>query len=243
MYVVLSEQSLEGANRVQFSAKYIFVRLFRKSRHLATNSVTHWAGWLSCTFGAAIISYIIASVVPVFGGLVSLIGSSVGVLLSFQPYGAMWLYDNWHQEKSQRGRWWTFMVGWSVFVITAGTFQMVAGTYGSVLGIIDSYKASSGSAAFSCTDNSISIYKIHCTPYTTVRTGDICTNWTPTVTNEAYPVGNSQEPRLKDAWHTLAHAFRVIASAHSVLPPASTESLYIGNHYVYSLCSLHAILR
>ena len=48
-----------------------------------------------------------------------------------------------------------FMVGWSVFVIVSGTFMMVAGTYGSVVGIMDSYKESGGSAAWSCADNSI----------------------------------------------------------------------------------------
>lgn len=31
---------------------------------------------------------------------------------------------------------------------------MVAGTYGSVVSIIDSYKESGGSAAWSCADNS-----------------------------------------------------------------------------------------
>lgn len=34
---------------------------------------------------------------------------------------------------------------------------MIAGTYGSVVGIIDSYAASGGSAAWSCADNSGSV--------------------------------------------------------------------------------------
>jgi hypothetical protein len=39
-------------------------------------------------------------------------------------------------------------------VILLGCFLTVAGTYGSVVGIMDDYKRSGGSAAFSCADNS-----------------------------------------------------------------------------------------
>jgi hypothetical protein len=49
------------------------------------------------------------------------------------------------------------MVIWSVFVIISGTFLMIAGTYGSVIGIINSNKASGGSGAWSCADNSNSV--------------------------------------------------------------------------------------
>ena len=75
--------------------------------------------------------------------------------MAFQPMGCMWLYDNW--KISARTPKWYFMVAWSVFVVVSGTFLMVAGTYGSVVGIMDSYKAEGGSAAWSCADNSGSV--------------------------------------------------------------------------------------
>jgi hypothetical protein len=90
----------------------------------------------------AIIAYIIASAIPVFGGLVSLIGALLGTLMCFQPMGCMWLYDNWSKSKRERTLGWTLMVCYSVFVIVSGTFLMIAGTYGSIVGIMDSYKAS-----------------------------------------------------------------------------------------------------
>lgn len=140
-----------------FPAKYIFIRVLRGSRHLTKNSAIHWATWLGCTFGVAVIAYIIASAVPVFGGLISLVGALFGTLMSFQPMGCMWLYDNWKEGKINRTFKWTFMVGWSVFVIASGSFLMVAGTYSSIAGIIDDYNASGGSAAWSCADNSNSV--------------------------------------------------------------------------------------
>lgn len=132
-------------------AKYVFIRILRGTKHLTHNTMIHWVTWLSCTGGTIIISYIIASAIPVFGGLVSLIGALLGTLLSFQPYACMWLYDHWRGERNAR---WTMMVCWCAFVFVIGMFCMIAGTYGSVVGIIDSYKASGGSAAWSCADNS-----------------------------------------------------------------------------------------
>ncbi|GAD94188.1 amino acid transporter, putative [Paecilomyces variotii No. 5] len=60
---------------IHLPAKYIFVRMLQGSRHLVANTVVHWTTWLSCTFGIAIIAYIIASAIPVFGSLVSLVGA------------------------------------------------------------------------------------------------------------------------------------------------------------------------
>lgn len=140
----------------QITAKYIFVRVLQGSRHLASNTLTHWVVWLGCTIGIALVAYIIASAIPVFSDLVSLVGALLGVPMCFQPMGGMWLYDNWNQGKGQRSAKWTAMVCWCIFVIVIGTFLMIAGTYGSVVMIIASYQESGGSAAWSCADNSIS---------------------------------------------------------------------------------------
>ena len=99
-------------------------------------------------------AYIAASAIPVFGGIVSLTGALFGTLLSFQPMGCMWLYDNWADGKANPTMKWRLMVAWSVFVIVSGTFLMIAGSYGSIVGIIHSYHKDGGSAAWGCADNS-----------------------------------------------------------------------------------------
>ena len=131
--------------------------MFTGSRHLVENTPTHWISWLGCTFGVTIIAYIIASAIPVFGGLISLIGALLGTFMSFQPMGCMWLYDNWHKQDGQRSLHWYWMVFFSVFVIVSGTFLTIAGTWGSIVGIIKSYAEEGGSAAWSCADNSNSV--------------------------------------------------------------------------------------
>ncbi|OGM46882.1 amino acid transporter [Aspergillus bombycis] len=139
---------------LHFSSKYIFVRVLRGSEHLTANSFKHWATWLSCTLATTISSYIIASAIPIFGDLVSLIGALLGTFMSFQPMGCMWLYDNWKTGREQPTLKWILLASWSMLVIVSGSFLMVAGTYGSVVNIIASSKATPGSSAWSCADNS-----------------------------------------------------------------------------------------
>ncbi|RYN23087.1 hypothetical protein AA0114_g12861 [Alternaria tenuissima] len=136
---------------VHFASKYFFMRILRGSTHLARNTPTHWITWIGCTAGNAFVSYIVASAIPVFGGLVSIIGALLNTLMSLQPMDCMWLYDNWRKSRTSS---WYFWASWSIFIIVVGWFLTIAGTYGSIVGIIDSYKASGGSAAWSCADNS-----------------------------------------------------------------------------------------
>lgn len=138
-------------------SKYFFVRILRGSRHLASNTMVHWSTWLGCIVAVVIAAYCIASGIPVFGNLVSLVGALLGTLQTFQPFGCMWLYDNWTKDKRKRSIRWKSIVLWSVFVIVSGTFLMVAGTYGSVVGIIESLAADGASRPWSCADNSNSV--------------------------------------------------------------------------------------
>ena len=138
-------------------AKYCFVRILKGTQHLSSNTFVHWVTWFSCTITSTVIAFLIASSIPVFGGLVSLVGALFGTLMCFQPFGCMWLYDNWQYGKTKKTAWWTIMVCWSVFVIVSGTFLMIGGTYGSIVAIMKSYEADGGSSAFSCADNSNSV--------------------------------------------------------------------------------------
>ncbi|KAH7141633.1 transmembrane amino acid transporter protein-domain-containing protein [Dactylonectria macrodidyma] len=129
-------------------AKHIFIRILRGSQHLTANTAIHWITWIGSTLSVSLVAYIVASAIPVFGGLVSLIGALFGTFLSLQPMGCMWLYDHWKEDRTTK---WYFMVGWSIFIIVSGTFLMIAGTYGSIVGIINSPERT---GAWSCADNS-----------------------------------------------------------------------------------------
>ncbi|RMJ17037.1 hypothetical protein CDV36_003292 [Fusarium kuroshium] len=65
------------------AGKYLFVRFLRGTKHLTVNTFVHWGAWLGCVFGVTLTAYIIASAIPVFGGLTSFIGVLLGTLRSF----------------------------------------------------------------------------------------------------------------------------------------------------------------
>lgn len=151
-HVRLALPTIAQANILQLPAKYMLVRLLRNTKHLASNSAVHWITWLGCTLSVTVLAYIIASAIPIFYTLVSLIGALLGTLLAFQSMGCMWFYDNW--ERRSLSIKWLLACAWSVFVIAAGSLLTVAGTYGSILDIIQAYQASGGAGAWSCADNS-----------------------------------------------------------------------------------------
>ncbi|KAL4748353.1 hypothetical protein BDW72DRAFT_205716 [Aspergillus terricola var. indicus] len=139
---------------LHFLSKYIFIRILRGSEHLTADSFTHWVTWLGCTCAITVSPYLIASGIPNFADLVSLIGALLGAFMSFQPMGCMWLYDNWRNGRDQPTLRWILLVSWSILVTTSGTFLMIAGTYGSIVSIILSSKETPGSSAWTCLDNS-----------------------------------------------------------------------------------------
>lgn len=133
-----------------YPAKYVFIRALKGSKHLVSNSKTHWATWLGCVAGVTVVAYIICSAVPNFGSLISLVGALLATFMSLQPLGMMWLYDNF--KVRERDMKWMCGVGISVAVIAIGTYIMVAGSYAAIVEIINDYKNGS-SGAWSCADN------------------------------------------------------------------------------------------
>ncbi|GAA5935828.1 hypothetical protein JCM3775_007342 [Rhodotorula graminis] len=133
-------------------AKLIFVRVLRGSHHLNHSTPQHWMVWLSCTFGCITFSYIIASAIPVFGGLVGLIGALPAPIITLHAEALMWLYDNKQffsaPEFRTRRRWCGVVLNIGLLVVA--TFLTVAGTYGSIVSIINSEQSS----PWTCADNS-----------------------------------------------------------------------------------------
>ncbi|WWC57926.1 uncharacterized protein I303_100461 [Kwoniella dejecticola CBS 10117] len=144
-----------------FPSKYIFVRVLRGSKHLASNSPTHWITWLGCVGGCATFAYIISSSIPIFSTLVSLIGAFLGPILCLIPIGAMWFYDHyrWADRKVNNPNTIKFklLAGWNIAIIIIGFFILIAGTYGSVVNIMDSFKNGETTGVWSCADNSGSV--------------------------------------------------------------------------------------
>jgi hypothetical protein len=146
----------ENVLTTQFSAKYIFVKVLRGSRHLASNTWQHWVIWFSCTGGVCLVAYVIASGLPLFSALTSLIGALVGPALSLEPMGVFYLRDNWFKstDRSVRNKVWC---AWALAMVLFGVFCQVSGTYGAVVDIKAASDSGSLGKPWSCADNSNSV--------------------------------------------------------------------------------------
>ncbi|KAF1959596.1 hypothetical protein CC80DRAFT_584203 [Byssothecium circinans] len=143
---------VSGALYVHVSAKYIFVRMLRDSKHLQANSVVHWSAWFGTLFIMTLISFLIASGVPIFNYLLSLAGSIAFAPLALGLPGWLWIYDH---ADYWKGSWWQ-KVQYVLHVVLIGisVFLTIGGTYGVIVQIMDAYKDGSIDSAFSCADNS-----------------------------------------------------------------------------------------
>lgn len=137
---------------VHVAAKYLFVRILRNSEHLQKNSMIHWSVWLACTGSMSIVSFLLASGVPIFNYLLALAGSLTFAPLALGLPGYLWVYDHKHYRT---GNWWqviVYFLNW--LMIALAVFLTIGGTYGVVQNIIDAYASGEIDKAFSCADNS-----------------------------------------------------------------------------------------
>ena len=143
---------VSGALFNHVSAKYIFVRILRNSKHLQSNSWQHWSVWLGTLAAINVIGFLIASGVPIFNYLLSLAGSLAFAPLALGLPGWVWIYD--HQGYYKGTVMQKVLYGLHVLMILLSAFLCVGGTYGVIVQIMDAYKDGSIDSAFSCADNS-----------------------------------------------------------------------------------------
>jgi hypothetical protein len=129
-------------------AKYLFVRILRGTDDLSKNTKKHYIVWFSCVAGCTLFSYVIAryahypiaradelltctpslnSAIPVFGGLVGLIGALLGSILCLSMESAMWFYDFFSLRKTDKSFKYRALFAWAAFVGFCGIFICGAG--------------------------------------------------------------------------------------------------------------------
>lgn len=108
------------------AAKLIFVRVLRNSRHLQTNSLTHWVTWLGSNLILGILGFIIAEAVPILNYLLGLAGS-----LCFAPFSLifpalLWMYDFRGHMRGTAAQKTIFAA--HIFIVLVGLFMVIGGT-------------------------------------------------------------------------------------------------------------------
>lgn len=129
------------------TAKYIYVRALRNTRHLAGKTLVGYATWAGILLILWILAWIVAESIPIFNDLLGLIAS---LFVSWFAYGlpaAFWLFLNWDRLFSTPKR--TFLTILNGSLIAMAMLIMVAGMYAVGIGIA----ADTNGAVWSCANN------------------------------------------------------------------------------------------
>ena len=135
------------------AAKLLFVRFFRKSRHLHSHTVIGWGVWTFLIVLMNAAAFVLAVGVPIFNYLIGIAASLFASWYTYGIAGAFWLYDSWvYKGKATAWRENWPMTGLNVATLIAGAFICVAGMYVTVKQIVDAYASGEVNSPFSCSD-------------------------------------------------------------------------------------------
>lgn len=107
------------------SAKYLFVRALKNTRHLQSNTWTHWSTWIGLNFAMGVLGFIFAEAVPVFNYLLALLASACFAPMSIMLPALFWIADHKAYRKGTTKNKVTY--GAHVGILLLGTFMCVGG--------------------------------------------------------------------------------------------------------------------
>ncbi|OAG02500.1 amino acid transporter [Paraphaeosphaeria sporulosa] len=141
---------LAGVIYGHVASKYVYVRIFRGTKHMSRRTMLSIGSWAAITLTFWLIAWIIAESIPNFNNLLSLISALFASWFSYGMSGVFWLFLNWG----------CYARNWKKMALTALNLFVVAfGAAVCGIGLYASGKAiheGGGSGSWSCEDNSVS---------------------------------------------------------------------------------------
>jgi hypothetical protein len=140
---------------VHVSAKYVFVRILRGTKHFQNPTWVHFSTWGACTVGLSAIAFLLAQSIPIFDYILGLAGAVGFAPLAIMLPAYLWLHDFGDYRRGTTMQKVKFYLHCAMFLV--GTFMCVGGTYGVIQSVINAYADGRIGQAFSCADNSGSV--------------------------------------------------------------------------------------
>ncbi|KAI5204936.1 hypothetical protein AUEXF2481DRAFT_216143 [Aureobasidium subglaciale EXF-2481] len=140
-----------GALYNHFSAKLIFVRMFRGSKHLTENTLVGWTIWILLLAIANACGFVLATGVPFFSYLGGIVASAFASWYTYGLAGAFWWHDTHYFGdgwRSVRQRWPMFLLCFATLVL--GGFICVGGLYAIIKSLIEAYASGAVGHPFTC---------------------------------------------------------------------------------------------
>ncbi|CAG8023945.1 unnamed protein product [Penicillium salamii] len=142
-----------GVVNAHVAVKFIYVRIFRGTTSVHSNSILARAIWVAICAVLWILSWIIAEGIPVFNDVLGLASSLFASWFSFGLPGLFWLYLNrtcWFLTGRQR-----FLFCVNILLVFLGFLICIVGLYSSIRSIFHNLRDGVGGGSFSCADNSL----------------------------------------------------------------------------------------
>lgn len=142
---------IAGSLYTHTAAKLVFVRLFRRSKHVYNHTLRGWIIWIALCFVSVAIAFVFAISVPIFAYLTGIAAALFASWFTYGLAGWFWLYDTAHMQGGHRALQ-ARPIGTALAVLTllAGGFICVAGTYVTVKSIAVAYANGLVGKPFTC---------------------------------------------------------------------------------------------
>ncbi|KAF9469307.1 transmembrane amino acid transporter [Collybia nuda] len=133
------------------AAKLVFVRFFRRSRHLHEHTLLGWGTWAGLILIMNAAAFVLAVGVPIFNNLIGIAASLFAAWYTYGIAGAFWMHDAYyfHGKMHALKKYWMMTIA-SMLTIVAGGFICVAGMYVSVKSIVVAFNEGTLAEPFSC---------------------------------------------------------------------------------------------
>ncbi|EMC98585.1 hypothetical protein BAUCODRAFT_65599 [Baudoinia panamericana UAMH 10762] len=142
---------IAGALYAHTASKLLFVRIFRKSRHLHSHTILGWSTWALLVLLMNAAAFVLAVGVPIFNYLIGIAASLFAAWFTYGIAGFFWLHDSYHDGDGfyTWARKW-FQTTLAVLTIFVGAFICVAGLYVTIKAIVEAYQSGVVASPFAC---------------------------------------------------------------------------------------------
>ncbi|KAI1120744.1 amino acid transporter [Nemania abortiva] len=133
------------------ASKLVFMRLFRHTKHIHSNTSLGWGVWTCLILLANIAAFVLAIGIPIFDYLVSIAAATFVAWYTYGLAGAFWLHDTYHFKGGFQA-WFRqpFMLVLNVLTVLAGGFVSIGGLYTTIVSLIKASDAGELPQPFQC---------------------------------------------------------------------------------------------
>ncbi|KAK3075469.1 hypothetical protein LTR53_001177 [Teratosphaeriaceae sp. CCFEE 6253] len=149
--IALPNFLIAGSLYAHTASKLMFVRIFRRSRHLHSHTVLGWGTWVVLVILMNAAAFVLAVGVPIFNYLIGIAASLFAAWFTYGIAGMFWLHDSYVDGdgvRTWRRKW--AQAALAIATVLTGAFICVAGMYVTVRAIVEAYASGAVASPFAC---------------------------------------------------------------------------------------------